>query len=90
MSGSKIIGSFIISDTKDNVIISTKSGDWQVRYNPLSKCGTTVKFHLDNNNFDALKLMLTAMYTSCNFCAVDVDFVEMVFQYTKKKNEFKF
>lgn len=83
MSGSKTVGQFIVSDTKNGIIVSTKAGDWQVKYSQSSSYGAALKNHIENADTNMLQMVLQIIYIASNACITDASLGSKVIDHMK-------
>lgn len=89
MSGSKTVGNFVVSDTKNGIIISDKNQHWKLTFSIGTAYYSAIKHHLENADEESMNVIFSSMLYATAFAATDLGMIEAITNYYNKKNNIK-
>lgn len=85
MSGSKKIGNYIVSDTKNGIIINDKNGDWQVKFATGTQYYLAINHYMKNGSEEELGVVFNVMFYATATCVTDFGLVNVILNYFNEK-----
>lgn len=87
MSGSRTIGNFIVSETKDAIIVSDKMQQWKLHLAIGTEYHAAMEHHLKNADIDQLEVVFNTMRYATAFAIVDFGMLTAIQDYYIKKTK---